>query len=77
MILADPLRTTIAGIAAGIPASYVVMRSADSLVFEVNAFDPLTILFCAALLVIAAGAAALWPAWRATRVDPVTAFRTL
>ena len=77
MILTDPLRTTIAGIAAGVPVSYFVMRSADSLLFEVNAFDPFTILFCAALLLAAAGVAALWPAWRATRVDPVTAFRSL
>ena len=77
LILGDPLRTTIAGVSAGIPASYLLMRSAESLLFGVGAFDPLTILACAAVLVIAATAAALWPAFRATRVDPVAAFRSL
>jgi predicted permease len=77
LILSDPLRTTIAGVAAGIPASYLVMQSAGSLLFEVDAFDPLTILTCAALLLVAATAAALWPACLATRIDPVRAFRSL
>ena len=77
LILEDPLRTTLAGIAAGIPASYVVMRLAGSLLYGVKAFDWLTILGCAAVLLCAALAAAVWPARRATRIDPVIAFRNV
>ena len=76
LVLADPLRTTLIGIAAGIPASYLVMRSADSLLFAVNPFDPLTILICVLLLGGAAIAAAAWPARRAMLIDPVIAFRS-
>ena len=77
LILEDPLRTTLAGIAAGVPGSYLVMRSAGSLLFGVDAFDPLTILGCAAVLVGVALAAAVWPARRATQIDPLTALRSV
>jgi predicted permease len=75
LILADPVRTTLAGIVVGIPASYIVMRSVASLLFEVRIFDIPTILGCAVLLVTAAVAAAIVPARRATRIDPLRALR--
>jgi predicted permease len=77
LILSDPLRTALAGIAVGLPASYLVLRSASSLLFGVGPLDPLTLLGCAGALVIAALAAAFGPAHRATRIDPVIAFRSL
>ena len=76
LILADPLRTTLAGIAAGIPASYLVMRSARSLLFEVAAFDPRSLCSCASCFFSSQRSRRLpWPARRAMRVDPVIAFR--
>ena len=75
LVLRDPLTTTLAGVAAGIPAAYVLMRSVSSLLFDVAVFDPATVFGCAAGLVACGLLAAAWPARRATRVDPVAALR--
>ena len=75
LVLRDPLVTTLAGVAAGIPAAYLLMRSISSLLFEVAVFDPTSVLACAAGLVLCGLLAAAWPARRATRVDPVAALR--
>ncbi len=75
LVLRDPLVTTLAGVAAGIPAAYLLMRSISSLLFDVAVFDPVTVLACAAGLVVCGLLAAAWPARRATRVDPVAALR--
>lgn len=45
----------------------------SSLLYEVNAADPLTFVIIAALLTGVALAASFVPAFRATRVDPLTA----
>ena len=75
LVLRDPLVTTVAGVAAGIPAAYLLMRSISSLLFDVAVFDPAAVLACAAGLVLCGLLAAAWPARRATRVDPVAALR--
>jgi ABC-type antimicrobial peptide transport system permease subunit len=77
LILRDPVRTTLAGIVVGTPASYLLMRSASSLLFGVRPFDPVALLLCAGVLSAATLAAALWPALRATRIDPAATFRSL
>jgi putative ABC transport system permease protein len=75
LVLREPLITTLAGVAAGIPAAYVLMRSVSSLLFDVAVFDPVTIVGCAAGLIACGLLAAAWPARRATRVDPVATLR--
>lgn len=75
LVLRDPLVTTLAGVAAGIPAAYLLMRSIRSLLFDVAVFDPAIVVTCAAGLVVCGLLAAAWPARRATRVDPVATLR--
>jgi ABC-type antimicrobial peptide transport system permease subunit len=75
LVLRGPLWTTLAGLALGVPGSYLVLRSASSLLFGVPTFEPAALLACAGALLVAAVGAAFWPARRATRIDPVTAFR--
>ena len=75
LVLRDPITTTLAGIAAGVPAAYLVTRSAGALLFGVPIFDPLTVAGCSAALMAAALLAAALPARRATLIDPVTALR--
>ena len=76
LILRDPLITTLAGVAAGVPAAYVVMRSAAALLFGVAPFDLPTIVISANGLVAVSLLAAAWPARRALTIDPVAALRS-
>jgi predicted permease len=76
LVIQDPIRTTLLGIAAGVPAAYVLMRAAASLLFEVPPFDVSAITLCGMALVLVAALAALGPAVRAARIDPIRALRT-
>ncbi len=63
------------GGAIGVAAALPLVRLLQSLLFEVGAADPLTILTTAGALIAAAGLACYLPARRATRIDPMTALR--
>jgi predicted permease len=65
-----------AGTAAGLSASAAVARLLASLTGEVNPLDGVTLLGVAALLAVVGAAATLVPAYRAMRIDPVSALRT-
>jgi putative ABC transport system permease protein len=67
---------TLTGAAIGTAAALGLTRLMASLLFGVTAQDPLTFAAVAALLVAVALLAALLPARRATRIDPVKALRT-
>ena len=75
LVLRDPLVTTLAGAAAGMPGAYVLMQWTGSLLFGVGPFEWVTVFGCTAALVAGALLAAAWPARRATRIDPVAALR--
>ena len=74
-VLVEGLRLVAAGLALGLVASLVLSRLLAGVVTEVSPRDPATLAAVAAVLLVA-GALACWlPAWRATRVDPITALR--
>jgi ABC-type lipoprotein release transport system permease subunit len=52
-----------------------LVRVMRSLLFEVEATDPISVLAVITLLTAAAALAAWWPARRAMRVDPITLLR--
>jgi ABC-type antimicrobial peptide transport system permease subunit len=64
-----------AGVAAGIPLALVCGRLASSLLYGLAGQDLGTALGSTALLLVAAFAAAVIPAWRAARLDPLAALR--
>jgi ABC-type antimicrobial peptide transport system permease subunit len=75
MVLQSSLRVVAAGAAIGIVAAVVAARAIASQLPGVTPTDPTTYLGVAGLLVVAAMAAAWWPARRASRVDPAVTLR--
>ena len=75
MVLWQGIRPVAAGLAAGILCAVAAGRVLSSLLFQVSARDPLTIAGVALVLLAVSAAAALVPAHRATRVDPMNALR--
>ena len=74
-VIGEGLRTTLIGIAAGIMLALAGGRLVASLLYGVAPTDPLSIVIVSAILVAIAIAAALMPARRATRADPISALR--
>ena len=60
---------------AGLALSYGLARTLSSLLYGVGPSDPLTLVSVIMLVVAVAGAAALLPALRATRVEPMLVLR--
>ena len=69
------MRLVVTGLAVGVPASLAAGRLIDHQLFGVSATEPAVLLFGTALLAIIGAAAALVPARRASRVDPMIALR--
>jgi putative ABC transport system permease protein len=65
-----------AGAAVGILAALALARWVAGLLYGVGPLDPVAFILAPLLLAAAAAAAAAVPAWRATRVDPMSALRT-
>jgi hypothetical protein len=76
MILAEGLKVTLLGIAAGLLAGAGVGRVMGTLFVDVAPLDPLTFTLVPLGFLTAALIAAWLPARRATRVNPVTALRS-
>jgi predicted permease len=75
LVLRDTLRLTCAGLAAGVVLAAFASRGLDTLLYNVAALDPLVYLAAALLMTLACAVAALVPARRASRVDPIIALR--
>jgi predicted permease len=75
LVLAQSLAPVGIGAAAGLAGTIALARWMRALLFEVDAADPATLASVTALLVVVAMAAALAPARRASRIDPVEALR--
>ena len=74
-MIGDVLARVGAGIVLGLALALVATRGLRALLFEVAPGDPRSLATAAVLLVLAGAAAALAPALRATRIDPVAALR--
>jgi predicted permease len=75
MVVVEGLRPTLAGVGLGVVLAAALAGVIRSQLYGVSAHDPGTFGLVAALVIAVGVAAALVPAFRATRVDPVTTLR--
>jgi predicted permease len=69
------MKLTLAGLLLGLAGAAYSVRFARGMLYGIEPLDPLTFAGTAIVLALVALAAALLPAWRATRVDPVESLR--
>jgi predicted permease len=75
LVLRQGMVLVVTGIGVGVLAGLLVARLLTSLLYAVNAVDPLTFVGMPLLLLLVALLACWIPAWRATKVDPMIALR--
>jgi predicted permease len=75
MIVAEGALPTVLGVVVGIVGSALLVPVLKTMVFGVQAFDPLTLASVAGIMLAVAALAGLAPAYRAVRLDPVRILR--
>ncbi len=75
LVVGEGMRTLTIGIACGVVLALLAGRFVASLLYGVTPSDPVAIVSVVVALVAVGVVAALIPAWRAARVDPVSALR--
>jgi predicted permease len=75
LVLRHCLRLSGTGIAVGLAASIATTRALSSLLYDTSPLDPGTFIAVPLLLLLVALGAAILPAWRVARTDPITALR--
>lgn len=64
-----------AGVFIGIALSMLAGRVASALLFNLTAYDPLTLMWASLLLIAISSTASFVPARRASKIDPMIALR--
>jgi putative ABC transport system permease protein len=75
MVMRQGMILVAGGLAVGLPGAWLLSRVLSSLLFEISPRDPVTFAAVAGVLGLVALAACAIPAWRVTRVDPLTVLR--
>jgi putative ABC transport system permease protein len=76
LVVVEGMTPALIGIAAGVAGALAAARLLSTLVFGISASDPLTLAAVAGTLALVALAASLIPAWRASKLDPLTVLRS-
>jgi predicted permease len=76
LVIVEGLKPTLAGVAVGLFLAALLTGVMNTLLFQVSQRDPGTFMAVAGLMVLVGLVATAVPAWRATRVDPVTTLRS-
>jgi putative ABC transport system permease protein len=74
-VVMEGMKPALLGTALGVAGALALGRQLSSLIFEVKPTDPITFVAVTVLLALIAFLASLIPAYRAARVDPMTALR--
>jgi putative ABC transport system permease protein len=75
LVLRGTLVQLVIGLTIGVAGGFGVGKLLSSILIQSNARDAVTLSSIAALLVVVSIVACLWPARKATRLDPVSALR--
>ena len=75
MVLSEVLALAAGGLAVGVIAAWSTTFTIKSFLFGVKPADPLTMLLAPGILLAALVLAGYAPAWRASRIDPLSALR--
>jgi predicted permease len=75
MVVRKTIGLAAIGLALGIPLVFMAKRYIDSELFGPHGRDPLAIAGAALALTSVVLAAGIWPAWRGSRLDPMTSLR--
>ena len=75
LVVGKGLALVAAGLVFGLAGALVLTRLGTSWLYGVSPADPLTLIAVPVLILAVALVACLIPAWKATRIDPVTALR--
>jgi ABC-type antimicrobial peptide transport system permease subunit len=75
MILRNTTGLAAMGLALGIPLVFLAKKHIDSELFGLHADDPITFAGATLVLTCVVLAAGIWPAWRASRLDPMISLR--
>jgi putative ABC transport system permease protein len=74
-MLGDGLKPAIVGLVLGLAGSVGAVRLLESMLYETDKLDPMVFAAVAGVLLAVAAGACMAPAWRASRVDPMSALR--
>ena len=75
MVMREELLMLAIGLAAGVPIAFLASRYLSSQLFGVKPYDLWAGVSALAILVVVAAAAGLFPARRASAIDPIQALR--
>ncbi|MGH9673748.1 MAG: FtsX-like permease family protein [Bryobacteraceae bacterium] len=75
MVLSESLRPVAVGLVAGVPIAVVAARAISTRLYGVTPADPLNMATAGVLMVVITAIAALVPARRASKIDPMEALR--
>ena len=76
LIVTDAVRMASLGIGVGVAAALLAGPLVASMLFQTSPREPESIAIAGAVLLATTFAAAIWPAWRAGRMNPVLALRS-
>ena len=75
LVMSRGLFLTASGVAIGVLAALMLTRLMGNMLYKISPHDPLAFGSAIAVITIASLAACFFPAWRATRIDPIQALR--
>jgi predicted permease len=75
IVLRESVLICALGSAVGLSAAIISARILNSMLYQLSPLDPLSFVLATCCVVLVGGIAALLPAWRAAKVDPMVALR--